>query len=156
MEFADSQLDEIVDAYLTIAQVIKALAAPHWDGLDRSLPQLKVLFIISYKGPIAIGQIAQTLDITLPTASHLVDQIEQEGWAERVSDPADRRRSLAQLTEKGTALIQRLNFGGELPLRPWLVQLRPDQLAALHQGLVALAQVCQQPLSVSADPPSAP
>ena len=159
MEFADSQpdelLDEIVAAYLTIARAIEALAAPHWDQMDRSLPQVKVLFIIAYRGPIAIGQIAQALDIRLPTASHLVDQIEQEGWAERVRDPADRRRSLARLTDKGMALIRRLRYGSELPLRPWLVQLRADQRAALHHGLLALAQVCQQGLAESAEQPVA-
>ncbi len=112
-----------------------------WVELDLTMAQLKTLFTLEYRGPATIGQTAERLGISLPTASHLVDRLVQGGFVDRTEDAADRRRTLAAVTEKGSALTRRLRQGGRDSLHDWLLQLDDESLSGLAHGIDRLAEV---------------
>jgi DNA-binding MarR family transcriptional regulator len=114
---------------------------PDWQSLHLSVAQLKVLLVLSFKGPQAISQVAELLAIGHPTASHLVERLVQAGLAERVEDPADRRSTQARLTEPGETLAQRLWQGRGEHLESNLARLTDQDLLALRQGLRAFNYV---------------
>ena len=97
--------------------------------------------VLSCVGRSTVGQLADTLSVSLPTASHLVDRLVHAGLTEREEDPTDRRRMLVQLTPGGEDLRGRLRQGNQQPFRLWLTQLSQEDLAALYQGLQALVRV---------------
>lgn len=135
-------VEEIITAQRAIFRALRATATPVWLELDLTMAQMKTLRALEHRGPAPISQIADALGISVPTASHLVERLVQAGLAERAEDRTDRRRTLASLSAQGERLVRRLSQGRE-QMRRWLPQLDPDDLAALHRGLRALARAVQ-------------
>lgn len=133
--------DEIIEAYRTIFRALDDAMMAHWLDLELSMAQLKTLFVLARVGPVPIGRIADLLQIGLPTASHLVERLYQEGLADRAIDPGDRRRTLASLTPQGEQLVGRLRQGSAARLREWFFALDAHEQALLRDGLLALARV---------------
>jgi DNA-binding MarR family transcriptional regulator len=127
-----------MDAERFIVRQQLAAAWRNWLELDLTMAQLKTLVVLSEANAPTIGAIAETLGITLPTASHLVERLVRAGLAQRADDPADRRRALTQLTPAGEELLRGLRHGEQAWLRQLLDQLDDADLAALTQGLDAL------------------
>ncbi len=136
--------DELIEAALQaqrcIAQAQHAAADPAWLQLDLTMCQLKALFVLA-EGALTVGGLAGALGIGKPAASILADRLFQMHLITRAEDPGDRRRTLVRLTPKGHELVEQLRQGGQERLRGSLVQLGDGDLAALVQGLQALARI---------------
>jgi DNA-binding MarR family transcriptional regulator len=135
---------EIVDALLAaqrqVFRAVRAASAPAWLDLDLTMAQMKALRVVDEEGPATIGRLAERLGVTLPTASHLVDRLVNADLATRAEDPADRRRILARLSDRGLRLVQRLGQGPE-QMREWLLEMDDADLEALLRGTRVLAGI---------------
>ena len=138
---------EIVYAQQRVSKAMSASLGQSWMQLDFSMPQLKTLMTLYGAGALPIGQLAETLGVGQPTASHLVERLVQSELVVRTEDPEDRRRTLAELSPQGVELIERLRQIRIEPLQRWLAQLDDTALAALHLGLRALADVAAAGIS---------
>jgi len=58
-------------------------------------------------GPLTVGELASRLDLTLPTVSGVLADLDRAGLVERRPDPADRRRTLIWLTPSGHEALSR-------------------------------------------------
>ena len=134
----DQMIDNALQAQKQIVQAMHAAAEPTWLQLDLTMAQLKGLFALA-DSPMTIGQLADVLGSGKPAASILVERLVQLGLVERAEDALDRRRTIARVTARGEELVARLRQGGRERLRTWLSRLGDDDLAALVQGLRALA-----------------
>jgi MarR family transcriptional regulator, organic hydroperoxide resistance regulator len=146
----DQQLDpviEIVEAYRAVFHALQANTTMKWLDLDFSMAQLKTLFVLAREGPVPIGRAAELMNIGLPTASHLIERLVQLGLASRTEDQADRRRTLASLTEQGERLVNQLRQGSSNQLRSWIAQMSAEEQAALLLGLRALERIAQLALA---------
>ena len=139
----DDLVNRVLEAHKAIFYTRAIL--PIWLEIDLTMAQLKTLMVLRCEGQPTIGQVADALHISLPTASHLVDRLVHAGLAERAEDPADRRRMLTGLTPRGEELAGRLREGSQDQLRLWLSHLSREDLSALLQGLQALAKVSRGP-----------
>lgn len=137
----DPRVDQALDLTRAVGKGLHMLGDDVWLRCDVTLPQLRCLFVVTFRGPISIGGIAQQLHIGLPTASSLIDRLVERGLVQRREDPQDRRRTLASATEAGATLAEDLRQGSTQALREWLQALRPEDLSALIQGLQAIVQV---------------
>ncbi len=135
-------IEEAFQGLRGLMRTQQSISAPLWAELELSVAQLKALLVLASEGPAAIGQVADALGISLPTASHLVERLVQAGLAARAEDPRDRRRTLAHLTPPAEELTNRL-FGCAQRVRAWLGELSEDDLRALAQGLRALLAVAR-------------
>src|SRR5918912_3223383 len=140
MKPRDQLIDDALQAQKQIVQAMHAAAEPTWLQLDLTMAQLKGLFALA-DSPMTIGQLAEALGSGKPAASILVERLVQLGLVERAEDPLDRRRTIARVTARGEELVARLRQGGRERLRTWLSRLDDEDLAALVQGLQALATV---------------
>jgi len=107
-----------------------------------TMAQLRALMVLSHDPSLAVGELGDRLGITLSSASRLADRLVQEGLAERWEDPGDRRRALLRLAPRGHDLIEQMQQGRQERrdrLRRLLRQLPDQKLAALREGLEALA-----------------
>ena len=136
-------IEEIIETQRSISRAVAASVPSVWMELDLSMAQLKTLMTLYNCGAASIGQIAESLDIGQPTASHLVDRLVQTQLAQRTEDPLDRRRTLAQLSPGGEELAERINQVRWGTLRRWLAQLDDAMLATFLQALRALADVAK-------------
>jgi DNA-binding MarR family transcriptional regulator len=137
--------DELVrrgcDLYRDMARALHEGAGPVWQRVELSIAQLRALFTLADNGPMPIGGVASGLGIGLPAASSLVDRLVEQGLVLRREDRLDRRRTLAQTTESGAAMVQRLRQGSREALESWMGRMAPEDLEALVQGLEALLAV---------------
>lgn len=133
--------DTILETYRAVFRALQSATIADWIDLDCSMAQLKTLFVIAGEEPLPIGRVGELLRVGLPTASHLVERLVQDGLVERASDPSDRRRALARLSDAGAAQVARLRQGSATHLRGWVDRLSDDERADLARGLGALARV---------------
>jgi DNA-binding MarR family transcriptional regulator len=137
----ETNIYETSEIFFTLLYNIQRTTKAVWQSLDLTMAQFKVFLTLNFEGEVPISKLAQTLGISHPTASHLVERLVQAGLVERVEHATDRRYTLARLTSHGTMVVQRLRQGRENRLQHWLSQLDEQDLAALRQGLEALNRV---------------
>ena len=143
VEQQSAMIEEIIEVQRSISRAIGTSVPSVWMELDLSMAQLKTLMALYTCGAAPIGQIAESLGIGQPTASHLVDRLVQTQLVLRTEDPLDRRRTLAQLSPGGEELVERINQVRFGTLRRWLGQLDDATLSAFLQALRALADVAK-------------
>ena len=64
-----------------------------------------LLDALSEEDGLTVGALAERLRIEVPTVVKTVQRMEAAGLVRRSPDPADRRRSLVHLTERGRAVL---------------------------------------------------
>ncbi|WP_202948485.1 MarR family winged helix-turn-helix transcriptional regulator, partial [Nitrolancea hollandica] len=82
METHDELVDRIMELFKGVARSRQGIA-PVWLEVDLSMAQVRTLMVLSCEGQSTIGQLAETLRVSLPTASHLVDRLVHADLAER-------------------------------------------------------------------------
>ena len=137
----DELVERGLDLYRTAVQALHLSGAPAWVDVELSVAQLKALFALVDGGPTPIGGVASRLRIGLPAASSLVERLVDHGLVERREDRLDRRRTLAEPTDAGQALAQRLRQGSREALRSWMERMDHEDLEALVRGLAAMVAV---------------
>ncbi len=137
----ETNINETSKLFFTLLYNVQRTTKADWQSLDLTMAQFKVFLTLSFEGEMPINKLAETLGISHPTASHLVERLVQAGFVERVEYAADRRYTLARLSSQGRMMVQRLRQGRKNHLQHWLVLLDEQDLAALQQGLEALNRV---------------
>jgi DNA-binding MarR family transcriptional regulator len=136
-----------LELYQSILKSMLYPALHEWFALDITLAQLKVLFLLSQESPKTVGAVAQTIGISLPTASQLIERLVQSGLVQRVESSTDRRVTHVSLTESGDRLVRRLRQGQQERLRDWIESLSEEETIQLRTGLLALARLAQHSLT---------
>lgn len=83
------------------------------------------LLVAGGEAGLRMGDLADALRVDASTATRAVDRLVQAGFAERVTDPADGRRVVARVSDKGEVLHRELAEG------------RNDMLERMLQGFTA-------------------
>ena len=73
-----------------------------------TLGQFAVLESLYHKGDMTVGQVQEKILSSTGTIPLIVGNLEKRGLLRKISDEKDKRRCILQLTEEGTALIQRV------------------------------------------------
>jgi DNA-binding MarR family transcriptional regulator len=77
-------------------------------GVAISRTNSRLLAYVEERGPISVSKIAGMLDVSQPTASRSLQQLEEEGLVTRESDPDDGRVVVYAVTTKGRKARQKL------------------------------------------------
>lgn len=103
-----------------------------------SLSQLRVLYFLDRKRQSSLSEVADYLDVTLPTMSAMIERLVQRGLVQRIADPHERRRLVLTLTEAGSAEMERV-YGATLAgVASRLEGLSDEQLNQVMAGLLIL------------------
>jgi DNA-binding MarR family transcriptional regulator len=86
-------------------------------------------------GPISVGELASRLGLTMPTVSGVLADLDRAGFVERHPDPADRRRTIVQITPGKTTLIGKWLDGAASPLARVLDKLDPSEQQAFLKAM---------------------
>ena len=81
--------------------------------LGMRLKHFGALVYLRDRGPTSQGELHDVLHMDANNVVLLLNDLEANGWIERRRDPADRRRHIVELTEEGTAAIERAERGQE-------------------------------------------
>ncbi len=69
--------------------------------------QFAVLEVLYHKGPMPLCSIGEKLLVTSGNITFVADQLQKAGWLRRQRSTTDRRVTIARLTPKGEALMER-------------------------------------------------
>ncbi len=96
-------------------------------------------------GPLTVGELASRLDLTLSTVSGVLADLGRAGFVDRQADPADRRRTIVQITPAQSVLIGEWLDGVAIPLARVLDKLAPSEQAAFLKAMVLLETELRAP-----------
>jgi len=85
--------------------------------------------------PLTVGELAARLGLTLPTVSGVLADLDRAGFVERRPDPADRRRTIAAITDAQAPLIDEWLDGAASPLARVLDKLSPSEQQAFVKAM---------------------
>jgi len=112
-------------------------------GLNQARLIILVLLDSSENGSMRSSELAEHASVSRATITGLLDTLEKAGLVVRAPDARDRRASCVKITEKGKALIQRVQ-----PLLIWWTESILSALSAREQGqLLTLLQKTQKAFS---------
>ena len=113
-----------------------------------TVPQLRVLMMISTRGPMNLGSVASALGVSAPNASRICDRVLKAGLLHRTEDPADRRNIMLTLTDEGRALIDRVAGHRRAAIRRVLRKMSAPDRKALASALDIFAKAAGEPRDV--------
>jgi DNA-binding MarR family transcriptional regulator len=153
-------LRELIDVLPRVLRGLRRIKAEQGD--DKELnpagnlgPRHGKVVLLLLDGPQTVGQLAQTLDLTLASTSNLVADLDHAGLAQRHQDPDDRRRTIVSIVPERREAIQAWLTTATAPLRRTLDRLTANERASLIKGLDTLAEELG-PLEDSPDCPASP
>jgi DNA-binding MarR family transcriptional regulator len=114
-----------------------------WLSGSLSLIHLHVLTILELEGPLPMSRLAEQLDVSVASATGIVDRMEQRRLIERRHDEADRRVVSVHPTRLGGEVFARLRRHRRDRLAKVLAQLSDDELTAFLTGLRAMRRARQ-------------
>lgn len=84
-------------------------------------------------GPSTIGALADSLGLDPSTVGRQVAVLEQSGWAVRIEDPGDRRRTIVETTSAGRAAMRRTSRERRRRTRQMLGDWTEEDLRSLAE-----------------------
>lgn len=132
-----TQLDRQADAVMEASRVIVAIMARSLAelGVSISLPQWRVLVIVSRYGPLNMTTIAEWMGVHPSQATRASDALVSAGLLERREDSEDRRRVVLSLTRRGHEVVDAQNTERRNAIIEVLRTLPPDRRARLADAL---------------------
>lgn len=159
---------------LMVVEVVDELTS--WKAQDRvkvfrswlkgslSLIHLHVLTVLEAEGPMPMSHLADTLDVSVASATGIVTRMEERGLVERRHDQDDRRVVIVAPTEAGVAVFKDMMAARRDHLTDVLARLSDDELESFLVGLRAVraarsvvhAATVETPADAPAEPPAEP
>ncbi len=145
---ATGDLDRIEHALSDLVRLTSSArvhdARVRGSGVAISRTNLRFLDATLELGPVSVSKLASRMDLSQPTASRALQQLESDGYVERTTDPADGRVAYYSATEGGMAAHQQMRafMAGQLAdaLRGLKAERRHEIADALTE-LVTLLSV---------------
>ena len=137
---------ELRELRLLIRRVMRGLRGPGPALGARRLGRRHagLLMHIGTEGPVTVSELAASLGISLPAASTLTRELEEEGLVERSEDPEDRRRTVVEVADSTREAIHEWLARRDRPLEQALAALDEPEREAFLKGLRALADALME------------
>lgn len=107
-------------------------------GVTISRTNLRFLDAALELGPVSVSKLASRMDLSQPTASRALQQLESDGYVQRTSDPADGRVAFYSVTAGGLAAHQRMRTFMAGQLAEALRDLAPRRRSEIAEALTEL------------------
>ncbi len=112
---------------------------------DVSLPQFRVLVLLSGRGPLRVGDLAELTGVQPSTFTRTSDRLVRGGWVNRVDNPDSRREVLIALTDAGRELVEAVTKRRRDELDHIMSGLAYTDQAKVADGMRLFAQAAGEP-----------
>jgi len=129
---------ELLDQLGPIVSGERAAFARRCHSRSISMTHLLLMTLLDAHGALPMSRVAELLGCGLPTATGLVQRMEERGLVERVHDTDDRRVVLLRLTDDGAAEIRDLNQARRQRMADALSHLSDAEREQLLTSILAL------------------
>ncbi|MER8115447.1 MarR family transcriptional regulator [Streptomyces sp. NPDC094031] len=100
------EISQAADALFFAMRRARTASAEQHGGL--SLPQVALLEPLATEPDLPVGRLASGADVSVPTATRMLQQLESKGVVVRRRSPEDERRVLVSLTDDGAERLAAL------------------------------------------------
>jgi DNA-binding MarR family transcriptional regulator len=138
---------EALEQTLTASRALLGVVARSVaDALDQvTLPQFRVLVVLSAEGPLRVSTLAQRMRAVPSTFSRALDRMEAAGLLAREENPESRREVLVTLTDAGRRLVADVTERRRAEIRAILQRLTPAEQHAVAGALASFARAAGEP-----------
>ncbi|MFI1472423.1 MarR family winged helix-turn-helix transcriptional regulator [Streptomyces wuyuanensis] len=146
-------VDAVTRAVLTASRLLVAVSAHSLAAVeDRvTLPQFRLLVVLSMHGPAKLVVLAERLGVNPSTAMRMIDRLIASGLADRRTNPANRRETVLRLTAEGRALVEDVTGRRRREIETIVQRMAPAQRAALIDALTAFNEAGGEPTVPASD-----
>jgi DNA-binding MarR family transcriptional regulator len=114
------------------------------DETGLSAPKLSALSVLVYRGPSSLKDLARAEQVTAPTMSKLVADLEAEGLAAKRADREDKRGVRIGVTARGRALFEEGRRRRLALLRKKVAQLPKAEQALLGEAAAIMLRIAAE------------
>jgi DNA-binding MarR family transcriptional regulator len=129
---------ELLDEMATWMPRDRGGAFKTWHRHALSLVHLTVLTALESEGPLAMKQLAETLDVSDASATGIVDRMAKRGLVERKHGTDDRRVVLVHATEAGKTIFEDMAARRREVMARIIGELTADEIGSLLVGMRAV------------------
>lgn len=123
----DELLDLAMSGFWSALGVVDPLRIEAWDNLGLTVGQLRLMSQL-LDGGKSMSELADRLDVKLPTVTGLADRLVRMGMVERHDDPDDRRIVRIDLTEGGRHAMRQVEAVSREFLGPVFQRMGPERV----------------------------
>ena len=141
---SDKSREEILGAVLAELNQISfrdfqgALKRFHAGSL--SIVHLNLLMLLRFNGPLTMSHLADLLDVSVASATGIVDRMEKKGVIERKRSDEDRRVVQVSVSDKGEQVFAAMQAERQAHMTRMLSYVSDQDLHALLNGLRAVRE----------------
>lgn len=141
MSDGQARIARIVEASRQLGHAMSSGRDNDLLNVNLTMPQLKVLLLVSRAAASSGQELARALGVSLATITGIVDRLVAQHLVSRYEDPHDRRIRRLVLTAEGHQLIDGVVSSQEAALRRLLACLSEDELQMTESLLHRLCEV---------------
>jgi DNA-binding MarR family transcriptional regulator len=106
----DVEVDAVTEAVLRVSRLLVAVSARSIAAVDESisLPQFRLLVVLSTRGQRKVTELAEALGVNPSTATRAVDRLIDAGLVDRRTNPRSRREAQVSLTVAGERVVRKV------------------------------------------------
>jgi DNA-binding MarR family transcriptional regulator len=108
-------------------------------GLSHGL--LSALAVVAKHGPVRLSDLAQLENVSAPSMTRTIAELETRGYVLRRSDPLDGRAALIEVAEAGAAAVRAARHARARVITELLEDLDADERSTLHAALPVLERL---------------
>ena len=124
----------------TVPQIMQAIRVEMrlGRGANISIPQFRALRFVQTHPDSSLGDLAEYLGLTPPSASKLVDGLVKQALVSRQESSSDRRRLILALTSTGESLVNQSRTSAQSSLAQTLDTLSDQDLDVVARAMQLL------------------
>lgn len=140
-------IEEVTRAVLTASRLLVAISARSLATVEDTitLPQFRLLVVLSTCGPSKLVALADQLGVQPSTAMRMVDRLIASGLVNRRVNPDNRRETSLSLTREGERVVEDVTSRRRREVTAVLRRLEPTQRQALVEALDAFTAAGREP-----------
>ena len=116
------------------------------DAIDQvTLPQFRVLFVLSGSGAMRMGALAARVGAVPSTFSRTIDRMVDGGWVVRQESPQSRREILVDLTDAGRQLVEQVTDRRRRQMASVLTSLTSEEQQKIIDALDLFSTAAGEP-----------
>lgn len=128
---------QVLDTVPSVMRMLRA-AIRNSDGI-LSVPQARVLSFLNRHPGSSVSDVGVHMDVTIASASALIDRLVKRNMVLRRDDPTERRRVKLTVTKEGMKHLEAARLTSQSQVTRLLEPLTADQLRLVSEGLSILA-----------------
>lgn len=142
------------DAVASLGRAVGSLRCAGAQRLVRlgiSMTHFHVLTLLRHHDAMPMGRLAEILDVSMSSATGIIDRMEERGLVERVRVAGDRRVVLVQPTQTGLDLVDEAELVKSAVITSALERMNVEQLDRLSIATADLRIAIETELAASAE-----